>query len=218
MNDYRRYLPDGVEARFTPISEFRVDEEQRQIEGHAATFSEPYDVGPFKEQVAPGAFADSIAEDDVRSLFNHDPNFPLGRNKAGTLELSEDETGLLTRTELPESATRVKEAIERGDVDQMSFGFTVEAESWEDLEDGTELRTIEKARLWDVSVVTFPANPNTDVALRRLERYREHRDRIEEEEPVEATEDVAEDTDTEENEGQPVELLRRRLDLAELEH
>jgi HK97 family phage prohead protease len=161
---------DKLERRFVSFAEFRDSENTKTLRGHAATFDDVYSLGMFEERIAPGAF-DDVLEDDVRALFNHDSNHVLGRTKSGTLRLSIDERGLFTEIDLPESATHLREAIERGDVDQMSFGFTVAGDEWETNEDtGRELRTITKiGRLFDVSPVTFPANPNTDVALRSRE-------------------------------------------------
>jgi HK97 family phage prohead protease len=152
------------------------------LRGHAATFGDVYDLGPFDERFAAGAF-DDVLTDDVRALWNHDANTVLGRTKSGTLRLSVDERGLMTEIDLPESAMALREAIARGDVDQMSHGFTVEKDTWEttDKETGRELRTIEKVgTLYDVSPVTFPANPNTDVALRSLGLAKDDRTPVEE--------------------------------------
>ena len=164
----------NIERRFVPFAEFRADEKTATIRGHPATFDDTYDLGPFDERIAPGAF-DNVMSDDVRALFNHDANQILGRTKTGTLRLSLDKVGLFSEIDLPESATTLREAIARGDIDQMSFGFSVKRDTWEvlDEESGRELRTIEEVgRLFDVSPVTFPANPNTDVALRSLEEFR----------------------------------------------
>ena len=164
-----------IERRYRPFAEFRADEEKATVRGHAATFNDVYDLGMFEERIAPGAF-DDVLDHDVRALFNHDSNHVLGRTKSGTLRLSVDERGLYSEIDLPDSATTLREAIARGDVDQMSFGFTVAEDEWEtlDAESGKELRTIKKiGRLLDVSAVTFPANPNTDVALRSLELHKQ---------------------------------------------
>jgi HK97 family phage prohead protease len=177
-------LPEGVEFRYRPAAEFRADSEGESmtLRGHAATFGDVYDLGPFDERFAAGAF-DDVLTDDVRALWNHDANTVLGRTKSGTLRLSVDERGLMTEIDLPESAMALREAIARGDVDQMSHGFTVEKDTWEttDKETGRELRTIEKVgTLYDVSPVTFPANPNTDVALRSLGLAKDDRTPVEE--------------------------------------
>ena len=162
-----------IERRFRPFAEFRADD-GGILKGHAATFNDWYDLGFFEERIAPGAF-DNVLGDDVRALFNHDPNHVLGRTKSGTLKVSVDKRGLYTEITLPGSATALREAIERGDIDQMSFGFTVAEDTWEkDAQEDKERRTITRiGKLYDVSPVTFPANPNTDVALRSLAEHRE---------------------------------------------
>ena len=159
-----------IERRFLPTDAELRDEGNRLV-GHAATFEQPYSLGVFDEVIDRGAFDDAIENDDVRALWNHDPNIVLGRTKSGTLKLSKDKHGLLSEIDLPKSAESQREAIERGDVDQMSFGFSVEEEKWEEREDDVDLRTILRAKLYDVSPVTFPANPNTDVALRSHEEW-----------------------------------------------
>jgi len=163
----------NIERRFAPTE---IREKGKTLVGHAATFNQVYDLGQFEEQIDPGAFDKALERDDVRALWNHDPNIVLGRIKAGTLRLSKDETGLVSEIDLPESATAVREAIERGDVDQMSFGFSVEDERWEKRDGKTDLRTILQARLYDVSPVTYPANPNTDIALRSRDEWAEQRE------------------------------------------
>lgn len=168
--------PD-IERRAFKIDGMRVDQRDKEpqlIVGHAAVFNAETDIGGyFMERVAPGAFKRAIGEDDVRSLFNHDPNFVLGRTKAGTLTLREDETGLMTETTPPDTqfARDLLVSIARGDISQMSFAFRVKRESWEEKGDKW-LRTIEDVELFDVSPVTYPAYPTTDVGLRNLDLYR----------------------------------------------
>ena len=165
------------ERRTFEISELRIarDSEKPRIVGHAAVFDTLGDGGWFREKVAKGAFADSIQTDDVRALFNHDPNFVLGRNRAGTLKLQEDERGLLIEVEPPDTqyARDLVVSIERGDINQMSFGFETIKDSWERSTEGNNLdiRTLEKVRLWDVSPVTFPFYKETDVAVRSHETW-----------------------------------------------
>ena len=82
-----------IDYRSFPF-EIRADEENK-IVGYAAVFNQLYvDLGPFREKIAPGAFKKTIQEADVRALWNHDPNFVLGRTKSGTLKLQEDDKGL----------------------------------------------------------------------------------------------------------------------------
>ena len=142
--------------------------------GHAALFNKRTWIGPrtwgFWELVAPGAFDKTINDSDCRFLINHDPNLLLARNKAGTLKLSVDDSGLVTEApglDRRQSYTNdVVISLERGDITQMSFAFEVVKESWEILDDDSELRTIEEVKLWDVSVVTYPAYEDTDAGLR----------------------------------------------------
>lgn len=146
-----------------------------KIVGHAAMFNSAAEIGgSFREQIMPGAFTTSIGEDDVRALFNHDPNYVLGRNTAGTLRLSEDDIGLAIEVDPPDTqwARDLMVSIGRGDISQMSFGFCAVEESWDYSEDGTTTRTLKKVQLFDVSPVTYPAYDDTDVAVRSLEQFR----------------------------------------------
>lgn len=160
-----------LERRAFGPCEFRVATDGKSIEGHAAVFKSAADLGLFHEQVAPGAFTKSIKESDIRALFNHDPNFVLGRNKSGTLDLSEDSKGLLYRVMPPDTqwARDLMESMKRGDVNQSSFGFRTVKDDWEQASaDAPILRTLQEVRLFDVSPVTFPAYQDTDCAARSL--------------------------------------------------
>jgi hypothetical protein len=141
--------------------------------GHAAVFNvEAVIAGMFREIIAPRAFRKSIKESDVRALFNHDPAHVLGRNKAGTLRLSEDEVGLSYEVDLPDTQTArdLWTSIDRGDITQSSFAFETvrELRAEPDSEAGETLPlfTVKEARLWDVSPVTYPAYEQTDVVAR----------------------------------------------------
>lgn len=122
------------------------------------------------EQIDPHAFDKCLATDpDVRALFNHDPSWILGRTKAGTLKLSVDSVGLRYEISPSLESTQTRDllvALERGDVDQSSFGMFVRDDEWEEREDGTIVRTILEADLFDVSPVTFPAYPDATSGLR----------------------------------------------------
>lgn len=162
----RTFEIEGLEIR-------KSENGKRTIAGHAAVFNRVADGGWFREQVAPGAFKDSLGVDDVRALWNHDPNHVLGRNKAGTLRLSEDERGLAIEIDPPDTQTArdLVVLIERGDVSQMSFGFQTIKDSWETKDGDKDIRTLEKVKLWDVSPVTFPFYKDTDVAVRSHEEW-----------------------------------------------
>lgn len=167
---------DNIERRFL-CKEVRFDEEGDKpiIRGYAALFNSlSEDLGGFREQISVGAFAEAIGNSDVRALINHDANLVLGRNKSGTLTMREDASGLYIEVVPPDTqASRDLMALmRRGDVNQMSFAFTVAREDQTWTRDGTGpwLRTIKKvSRLYDVSVVTYPAYPSTTAAVRALQ-------------------------------------------------
>ena len=143
------------------------------IEGYASVFeSWSEELGgnsPFRERVVKGAFEETIQKDDIRALFNHDPNYVLGRNVAGTLTLEEDEKGLKVRI-IPPNTQWAKDllvSIKRGDITQMSFGFTVILDRWT-YEDNIDVRELLKVKLFDVSPVTFPAYSQTECGVRSM--------------------------------------------------
>lgn len=163
----------GRESRSFTVREVEVrsgEQDALTLVGYASVTDSPYTVrdflGEYSEVVRPGAFAKSIAEqDDVRLLLNHD-GLPLARTKSGTLRLAEDEVGLRVEADLePRSGlvNDVRIAMERGDLDEMSFAFQVTRQEWSP---DYSQRDITEVRLFDVSVVTYPANPATSAALR----------------------------------------------------
>jgi len=148
--------------------------------GYASTTNDPYVVqdwlGEYTETIARGAFGKTLREqDDVRFLVNHE-GVPLARTKSGTLDLSEvldpledptatSRTGLWCEARLDAknpTVQEIKSAMDRGDLSEMSFAFQAVRQEWD--EDYTE-RTVTEARLFDVSVVTYPANPGTVATL-----------------------------------------------------
>ncbi len=139
------------------------------IEGYFSVFNSSYPIlDGVEEQIAPGAFADTLGG-DIRALINHDTSLVLGRTKSGTLTLREDNRGLWGSIKINQQdgdAMNLYRRVQRGDVDQCSFGFFIEAETREVLEDGTIRYTINKVRLLEVSVVTFPAYEETSVSAR----------------------------------------------------
>ncbi len=172
----KKSMSNEIERRSINLLELRLvqdDNKKPKIEGHAAMFDKLWDADMsqmlgFQEKVAPGAFANSIRKDDIRALFNHDPNYVLGRNKAKTLKLKEDDLGLYIEIDPPETqwAKDLQESIRRGDVSQMSFGFIVLKDSWVYTKGKDAVRTLEEVKLMDISPVTFPAYPQTSVTVR----------------------------------------------------
>ena len=165
----------SCERRSFALDELRIEkreDDKPHIVGHAAVFNVlSEDMWGFREKIAPGAFKKTIKEADIRALFNHDSNFVLGRNKANTLELREDDTGLAVDIDPPETdwARDLMVSMERGDINQMSFAFQVIRQSLvEDVDEETLTRTLEEVRLFDVSVVTYPAYPQTDAVVRDI--------------------------------------------------
>lgn len=161
-------------------AERRGDSDEPVLVGYAARFDDVTNIANlFDEVIRKGAFEKTISEgDDVRALHNHDENLILGRTKAGTLKLEEDENGLKVRISPPntQQARDLMVSIERGDVDQMSFGFEVVSEVWNRAEEGKrELRELTEVRLFDVSTVVFPAYPSTSIGLRSATEVYENR-------------------------------------------
>ncbi len=168
-----KFMPwEGIERRTVELDEIRMDDDEteRTIVGHAALFNTfSVDLGGFREQIAPSAFRKTLKDSDVRALFNHNPDYVLGRTKAGTLKLKEDDIGLAFKLRVPDTswARDLLVSMERGDINQMSFGFRVVKDSWDEV-NGEVIRTLLEVRLFDVSIVTFPAYPQTEAQIRSL--------------------------------------------------
>jgi HK97 family phage prohead protease len=146
------------------------ENDARTLTGYAALYNSETRIGSdFREVIEPGAFRAALArKDDVRALFNHDPNHVLGRTSAGTLTLSEDERGLRYTVTLPDTQAGrdLWTSVQRGDVSQSSFAFSVDAEEWRDKSADLPLRAVKSVRLFDVSPVTYPAYNETSVSAR----------------------------------------------------
>ena len=149
------------------------DDENPTIEGYFAVFNSLYEIAPgMTESVAPGAFQRTISG-DIRALTNHDTTLVLGRTKAHTLELREDEHGLWGKISInPKDADAMNlyERVKRGDVDQCSFGFEIVSENTDVREDGSMHWTITDVNLFEVSACTFPAYQETNIAARSQQR------------------------------------------------
>ncbi len=156
-----------METRIVEVDGFEVREEPdgMHLEGYAALFnSRSENLGGFTETIKPGAFRASLkARNDIKLLWNHDTGAVLGSTRAGTLMLVEDERGLKVSATLPNTSygRDASELIKRGDVSAFSFGFSMPARGGDEWNsDGTE-RVLKSVRLHEVSLVAFPAYPET---------------------------------------------------------
>ncbi|MFH6966473.1 HK97 family phage prohead protease [Flavobacterium sp. FlaQc-28] len=177
--DYIQNISQTAERRFfasevrklSPDNANDSEKKTSVIEGYAAKFNNETVIGRwFREKISVGAF-DDVLNDDVRCLFNHNPNFILARCVAGkgTLSLSVDEIGLKYSYETPDRqyARDLENAIETGDVNQSSFAFDIGEQVWYEVEGELPLRDVKKfSVLYDVAPVTYPAYADTEVAKR----------------------------------------------------
>ena len=163
---------EGFERRLFSQTEIRLDKNNdRKVIGYASVFNSlSENLGGFREKISERAF-DSVLEDNVVALINHDMNFPLARTDNGSLQLSVDKKGLRYSFDVPEGLSYGNDLLinlKAGNISQSSFGFIVEEDSWE-REEGEHIRTIEKVgRLIDVSPVTIPAYPESSAQVSTL--------------------------------------------------
>ena len=178
---------NDLEHRTMQMSGMEIREEngKRRLEGYFAVFDQPYEVYPgWIETIAPGAFSRALASgQDVKVLWNHNPDIVLGSTGNKTADLREDQRGLFGGTDINEQDQDAKNAyarIDRGDVNGCSFGFEVSRmeESWD--EDGTyRTRILEVSPLYEVSPCTFPAYTQTSITSRAQEQLAEVREKLE---------------------------------------
>jgi uncharacterized protein len=147
--------------------EVRAEGDGMTFSGYASVFNSPSeDLGGFIEYVAPGAFKRSLqSRNEVKLLWNHDSGEPLASLRGGTMQLVEDEVGLRVTAKLP-NTTRgrdIAELLRTKVIDSMSFGFNVIKDSWS--RDG-QTRTLESVRLFEASIVSFPAYSATTATVR----------------------------------------------------
>lgn len=161
-----RSLPSGgVQVRAQ-------DDGELVIAGYGSVFNSWYPVYGISERVAPGAFRKTLKENpDIRGMFNHNPDFLLGRTESGTMSVWEDERGLAYEIKAdPEDpqAVSVARKIKRGDVDGSSMAFFVQGEEWKRDKDGRPThRTITEVELIETGPVTLPASPATSAKMQR---------------------------------------------------
>lgn len=146
--------------------EMRAANNGTTLVGYAAVFDSPSEPLPWTEFVRRGAFSKTIKDKaDVRLLIDH-VGVPLARTKSGTLRLTEDDRGLLAEADLDPhnpDAMRIMSAVQRGDMSQMSFSFRTIQDAWATDRSTRELKEV---KLFDVSVVTYPAYEETVAELR----------------------------------------------------
>lgn len=151
----------------------RDDDGKLSIEGYFAVFNSTYDICPgLSESISEEAFNNTLS-DDIRALINHDTTLVLGRTKAGTLQLRTDSHGLWGHIDInPKDvdAMNLYNRVQRGDVDQCSFGFDILNEETDFRDDGSIHWTIKEVKLYEVSPCTFPAYEETNIAARSKER------------------------------------------------
>ena len=157
----------NFEAEF----ELRAEGDGMTFVGYAAKFNSPSeDLGGFVETIEPGAFRRSLrSRNDVKLLVNHDTGRVLASSRSGTLRLQEDEVGLRVEASLPNTSDGrdMAELLKRGDLNKMSFGFAVQKDAWNN--EMTE-RTLKSVRLFEVSIVAFPAYAATEAMVRSLDK------------------------------------------------
>ena len=151
----------------------REDGEEKRIEGYFVVFNSISEIAPgMTESIAPGAFSETL-DGDIRALTDHETMYVLGRNGASTLELREDDKGLwgsILINPNDQDAMNLYARVERGDVNQCSFGFDILSEETDFREDGSVHWTITSVKLYEVSVCTFPAYAETSVEARKEQR------------------------------------------------
>ena len=168
----------SIERRMTTGQPLKIEtrsDKGKMITGYAAVFYRAANPGTqyqlmsdMYERIDSSAFNRALSEkDDARALFNHDPNFLLGRASAGTLRMIVDDIGLRYEIDLPDTQVGrdLATSIERGDLTGSSFGFRVKSQTWTE-EEGRDIRTINEVELFDVGPVTYPAYDATTTGLR----------------------------------------------------
>lgn len=169
-------MPSNVERRVNDVKfeirEGELDSNKMTFTGYAAVFNSPSEPLPFTEYIMPGAFKRSLkARNEIKLFMNHNTDIVLGSTRAKTLKLSEDSRGLLAEAVLPDtSAGRdLSVLMQRGDVNSMSFGFSVPAKGDKWSNDGMS-RELHQIRLHEVSIVTgFPAYEATTATVRSID-------------------------------------------------
>ena len=165
-----------MEVRNLTTQTLKANDTEKIVEGYAVKWGKPSHImrdkrgRKFVEVFEKGAFMETLEREDQRALWNHKTDHVLGRVKSNTLELEEDEIGLRFKLNLPNTqvGNDLYELVKRGDIDGVSFGFNNANDKWSK-ENTLFKRTITKANLYEISCVTFPAYPDSEVSNRNLE-------------------------------------------------
>lgn len=169
MKKRHMYFPTELKVR----NQSEETNEAPVIEGYFAVFNQETELWPeVFEEIAPGAFNNSLEKNDIRCLFNHNTAIVLGRTSANTLVLKADEKGLYGKVTINREDTEamnVYQRVKRGDITGCSFGFDPVDEQMINREDGTTKFIIKEANTLEVSIVTFPAYPQTEIEARKAD-------------------------------------------------
>lgn len=178
-------MKNNIEKRNIFVNSIEVREAEdgeRTISGYAVKWEKKSEelgwFTKFREKFRKGAFEETLKDDDQRALWSHDTSQVLGRTKNQTLRLEEDDLGLRFELDLPDTTlgNDAYKTIKRGDVDGVSFGFSMKKEEWDESDPEDITRTILKARLFEISPVAFPAYPDSAVSARDNDPYKEYVD------------------------------------------
>lgn len=167
MNEERKaFFPSALKTRAE-------DSGKKYIEGYFVVYNQETELWPgWFEQIAAGALDESIRDNDIRCLFNHNSDNVLGRKSARTLELKSDSYGLWARVEINEAdsmAMDVYARVSRGDITGCSFGFRVLDEEYT-IENDVWHWIVKRAGADEISVCTFPAYPQTEIQARKKQQ------------------------------------------------
>ena len=191
--------------------ELRAEGDGMTFVGYAAKFNSPSeDLGGFVETIEPGAFRRSLrSRNDVKLLVNHDTGRVLASTRSGTMKLYEDEIGLRVEASLPNTTDGrdMAELLRRGDLNKMSFGFSVIKDSWNN--EMTE-RTLKSVRLFETSIVAFPAYAATEAMVRSLDKAAT-RAQVDADELADAVLKLEEGADLSENEAELIKTVVNSL-------
>ena len=167
----RSYMPLQV-----PLTTREEENGEKIIEGYFVVYNQITNLwGDIFEKVAPGAGDKSLKENDIRCLYNHNSDIPLGRMSAKTAEFFSDEKGIFGRVKInpnDQEANDIYERVKRGDITGCSYGYWPIKETYEETEDGT-IWTVEEANIIEMSICTFPQYDQTEITARAAEYTRE---------------------------------------------